>query len=145
MKPTIGRIVLYRVSQADQEELRSNSAKVLPAVVVYAFTEECVNLQVFCDGPVGTVWKISIMQGKEAGQWDWPAIIPGGEVVVVAAPVQAAELLRQRARDYANESPEASPEIGTVAALDELVAASYEQAAQIAELIASLRENPKKK
>lgn len=66
-----GRIVFYRVGSVDSDNMKHNQAEVLPAIVVQVWTKECVNLQVFCDGPVGTEWKTSVVQGTEPGQWDF--------------------------------------------------------------------------
>lgn len=86
MKPTVGRIVDYHVSENDSAELKSNSAKKLPAIVSAAWGGETVNLRILADGPhVG--WKTSVMMCDAAdpqpGYWSWPvketATANGGE------------------------------------------------------------------
>lgn len=72
-KLTKCRIVLYRVNKPEgHEELRNNAATYLPAMVVTPFGDDVANLQVFVDGPAGTVWLTSVKQGDEPGQWQWP-------------------------------------------------------------------------
>lgn len=77
-KVTAGRIVHYRVAEFDSAE-RSNGVApgdLLPAIVVRVWEDSPdhrVQLQVFTDSPVGTVWKTSIAQGDAHGQWSWPA------------------------------------------------------------------------
>ena len=71
MKPTIGRIVLYRVGQGDDHELKNNDAKVLPAMIVRVWGDTCVNLKVFADG-YRDIWKTSVTQGDGEYQWSWP-------------------------------------------------------------------------
>jgi len=71
MKPTVGRIVLYRVGAADHADLRYNGNQVLPAIVVRVFTDTCISLKIFTDGPTD-VWKTSVVQGDGEYQWQWP-------------------------------------------------------------------------
>ena len=71
MKPTIGRIVLYRVRPDDPPELRNNRAEVLPAIITAVFSDTVVNLKIFTDGSVD-VWHTSRSLGSELGQWSWP-------------------------------------------------------------------------
>jgi hypothetical protein len=97
MKPTIGRIVNYKLNQEDKSLLSNafmivsdtiegqqlvydgsgrsnNNQDELPAIIVSVWSDTCINLQVFVDGNTGILWKTSINQGNEAGQWNWPYI-----------------------------------------------------------------------
>jgi hypothetical protein len=83
MKPTIGRIVHFRIGGTDADpELR-------PATVVRVWSKDCVNLQVDFDGendkkfppPVGPDtdevhrgrgWRKSVSEGDGVGEWRWP-------------------------------------------------------------------------
>lgn len=68
-QPKIGDRVLYRVSEADEPNVRHNAAQLLPAVVVATFGREgCANLKLFTDGPVN-VWKTSVLRGDGPGCW----------------------------------------------------------------------------
>jgi len=69
-KPKIGDIVLYKVGEADSSELRSNYAEVLPAIVVMVWSDECVNLKVFTDGPVDA-WRTSALAGNDPYCWQF--------------------------------------------------------------------------
>lgn len=83
MNPTIGRIVHYKLSDWDREQIvvraerpgvNANEPRVgdvYPAIVVRVFGGEQCNLQVFCDGDL-THWASSRAQGDEPGQWTWP-------------------------------------------------------------------------
>lgn len=71
-KLTVGRIVHYQVASVDDANIKHNHVELLPAVVVRVWSETTVNLKVLTDGPVD-VWKTSIVQGDEPGQWNWPA------------------------------------------------------------------------
>lgn len=67
---TIGRIVHYVLSDNEHR----------PAIIVGAYGNNIVNLQVFTDGDndsqaFGTVWRSSVEQDeefKEQGTWHWP-------------------------------------------------------------------------
>lgn len=62
MKPTIGRIVLFRVDKNTQ----------FPAIITRVWAPEfteAVNLQVFKDHIVESF--TSVFKGEGAGQWDW--------------------------------------------------------------------------
>lgn len=81
MKPTIGRIVHYRLNQDDANLLGGNSRKgdIVPAIVVRVWSDECVNLKVFGDGPTDA-WKTSSTLLNETRKnetedpgWFWPA------------------------------------------------------------------------
>ncbi len=93
MKPTIGRIVNYRVRE---NEVRA-------AMIVNIFGDgPYIQLQVFLDGlndsfyderpglsgqlmfskeeqRQGMAWRTSVAQGDEIGQWNWPAITEAAE------------------------------------------------------------------
>lgn len=82
-QPTIGRTVLYRLSDADTRHIQqqrthngvaANAARTgdrYPAVVVSTPGGESVNLQVSLDGP-DTLWAASRHEGDEPGTWAWP-------------------------------------------------------------------------
>jgi hypothetical protein len=89
MQPTIGRIVHYRLSAQDADEIATRRALVVTqdghergnsvyeglacsAVVVAVSTPEIVNLQVLLDGD-GSHWATSRHEGDEPGTWSWPA------------------------------------------------------------------------
>ncbi len=77
MKPTIGRIVIYRLTDADKEYLRDaqansipvNVSEELPAVIVAVWSENCINVKVFVDGITNSIWKTSINEGTQPGMW----------------------------------------------------------------------------
>lgn len=78
MKPTIGRIVIYKLTQQDRDALKAlgssnpnNGASEAPAIVVRVWGESCVNLKVMCDGE-HTLWKTSSILGELDGNWQWP-------------------------------------------------------------------------
>lgn len=89
MKPTIGRIVHYRLSQADVTEinekrrsrnLRGNpvtEGKVVPAIVAVVWPDEFgpgvpgVNEQALLDGE-DSLWICSRKEGTKPGEWSWP-------------------------------------------------------------------------
>ncbi|SBT64230.1 hypothetical protein GA0070622_1200 [Micromonospora sediminicola] len=87
MLPTIGRIVLYTLSQFDVDAINfnrqnspspnagnfANAGDTYPAVVVRVFGGDAANLQVLLDGP-DTYWATSRPQGEagEQGRWNWP-------------------------------------------------------------------------
>jgi hypothetical protein len=70
-RPSVGRIVLYRVSGADSSRLRANGATILPAMIVRVHDNGTVNLKVFCDGPLDE-WIVLIEEGNAPGRWEWP-------------------------------------------------------------------------
>lgn len=86
-RPTIGRIVLFKVSED----------VVRPAIITQTWNDDCVNLVVFPDGTndgaavdwdnrfhvrspqasmaggyMGGVWVTSVTKGDSPGQWNWP-------------------------------------------------------------------------
>lgn len=81
MKPTIGRIVLYRPSPADGF---ANEEVERPAIVVAVHSETCVSLQVFTAGRddgiilngefVNVLCKTSVSYSEEKSprSWYWP-------------------------------------------------------------------------
>ncbi|SDM77645.1 hypothetical protein [Streptomyces wuyuanensis] len=98
MKPSIGRIVHYSLSQQDAEAINrrrrdfhegggaseqrgfighvgnhAEEGDIYPAVVVRVWEESTitVNLQVFLDGN-DAFWATSRAEGTEAGTWAWP-------------------------------------------------------------------------
>lgn len=80
-KPALGRIVRYRLTEADVLEhgQRLNGQQPgdeCPAMIVRVFSENepgTCNLRVLPDGPRDTIWKTSVVMGDEPGQWHWPA------------------------------------------------------------------------
>ena len=102
MEPTVGRIVHYRLSKRDAEQInrrRTDGASIakritaekwpvgaqahigntvregdsLPLLIVAINSVTSINGQVFLDGN-DTFWAISVSEGPEAGQWSWPEI-----------------------------------------------------------------------
>ena len=95
MKPTIGRIVHYRLAVEDAIAINDRrhdyltyrgqstpgaqpsmgntvqSGEVVPAIVVRV-GDFGVNLQVFLDGN-DTLWVTSVDEGEGDGTWSWPA------------------------------------------------------------------------
>ena len=84
MKPTIGRIVIYCPTKAEQE-LFNNFQTKCPAIIVSVWSDTCVNLKVLHDG-IYDRWKTSInkfdpsikIPGTDLpsieNTWDWPVI-----------------------------------------------------------------------
>ena len=89
MIPALGLIVIYNTTEAERNEMEAvNKAKgkqmcniqqQLPALIVAVWNNEgepategtVVNLQVMMDGH-GCIWKTSVHQGNEPGQWMEP-------------------------------------------------------------------------
>lgn len=70
MKPTIGRIVIYKYG--DHEKCAHvNGAEQCPAVIVRVWTDTCVNLKLIEDGPQNS-WKTSVSMGDVKTNWQWP-------------------------------------------------------------------------
>jgi hypothetical protein len=75
-KPSIGRIVHYKLSAQDVEEYSSslNGMRVgdaCAAIVVRAFGGTSANLRLLLDGrEIG--WVTSAPEGDQPGQWSWP-------------------------------------------------------------------------
>jgi len=82
MKPTIGRIVIYNVSD-EQKIAMENSYKntgkscnvqsKLPAIIVAVWSDIVVNLKVITDGNED-LWITSVHQGDGQTEWNWPNI-----------------------------------------------------------------------
>jgi hypothetical protein len=72
--PTVGRIVHYF---PHANEFTGNDSSPVPAVIVRVWSDVCVNLKVFTDGPLD-IWKTSICKKPDGlldnvtGFWDWP-------------------------------------------------------------------------
>lgn len=100
MKPAIGRIVHYKVAESDgfakwyEDGLldrRIDAGELLPAIIVHDWGKGCVNLQVFVDGPAGTKYRTSVVEGSEPGDWSWPLLIFEVDPKTVATEEAAAE------------------------------------------------------
>lgn len=103
MTPTIGRIVNYKLSAEDAEQInrRRTHAKAIadrikedkwpigaqahignavtagqefPMIIVAVWSETCVNGQVFLDG-TDNYWALSRLSGDEEQQWKFPTRI----------------------------------------------------------------------
>jgi hypothetical protein len=75
MKPTIGRIVHYKLTDdeiSNLDGIHNNKMSLLPAIITTVWSDTCINVQVFVDGHKGSFWKTSINEGSEAGSWSWP-------------------------------------------------------------------------
>ena len=98
MKPSIGRIVHYTLSESDAERITKRRADfaahvksdgyadtgyvahygngvragdVFPAIIIRAWADDSVNAQVFLDG-TDTFWITSHREGEGPGTWSWP-------------------------------------------------------------------------
>lgn len=89
---TVGRLVLYKLSQQDADEInrrrdgfqeegwpltaqrhvgnRAYEGDTLPCLVVTVHSDECFNGQVFLDGN-DSLWVTSTIKGETPGTWDW--------------------------------------------------------------------------
>lgn len=67
MKPSIGRIVIYRYP----EGVLVNGVNVCPAMIVRVWSDTMVNLKLIEDGEL-VVWRTSVSAGTEANTWSWP-------------------------------------------------------------------------
>ncbi len=103
MKPTIGRIVHYKLSEQDVLEInrrRTNGyeiklkmtegkwsvgsqahignevqvGEIFPMIIVKVWSDTCVNGQVILDGN-DQFWKTSPSLGEQNGEWNWPKIV----------------------------------------------------------------------
>jgi hypothetical protein len=77
MLATIGRIVIYKLTEADKNALRHfncNTPEELPAIVVSVWSESCINVKVIVDGSIPDLWKTSVNLGDQQGNWRWPEI-----------------------------------------------------------------------
>jgi hypothetical protein len=95
-EPTIGRTVLYRVTEYDAEQINRRrkaayesgayaeqngtiahignqvaEGQEFPAVIVRLWSGDLVNLQVQLDGN-DTFWATSRKEGEDVGTWHWP-------------------------------------------------------------------------
>jgi hypothetical protein len=87
LTPTIGRIVLYKLSESDANDIKHrrgaaqgnvpHAGEVYPAVVVRSWGGPSVNLQVFLDGP-DSYWAPSRKEGTVEGCWTWPRLDASG-------------------------------------------------------------------
>jgi hypothetical protein len=68
MKPTIGRIVIYKYSENCSHQ---NGSDECPAMIVRVWSDTTVNLKLIEDGPINS-WKTSVIQGDGKGNWQWP-------------------------------------------------------------------------
>lgn len=68
MKPTAGRIVLYTPMAG---EFTGNDTSPVPAIITRVWSDECVNLKVFSDGP-SDYWVTSVLLGEGYRTWAWP-------------------------------------------------------------------------
>lgn len=80
MDVTIGRVVIYKTTESDQELMRitpnCNVAEELPAIIVVVHSKDkdpLVNLNVKLDGE-GSLWATSVQAGDEPGEWRFPEI-----------------------------------------------------------------------
>lgn len=84
VKPTVGRIVLYKLSERDVQAISEDrglgsatqcnlhrTGNVLPMIIVSVWPGDDVNGQVFLDGNF-TLWVKTVSQGDGFGQWQWP-------------------------------------------------------------------------
>ena len=80
MKPTIGRIVIYNVTDAQKKAMEDsykntgkpcNIQSKLPAIIVAVWSDICVNLKVITDGQ-DDLWVTSSSQGDGPYNWNWP-------------------------------------------------------------------------
>lgn len=86
-QPTIGRTVLYRLSEDDAKHITHQrvhsgvtgnfveAGQVYPAVVVRIFPGNphgVVNLRVLLDGQDPPLWATSRHEGDQPGTWAWP-------------------------------------------------------------------------
>lgn len=74
----IGATVLYLLTEEEKKALHTlgcNSSDELPATVVAVWGPECCNVKVHIDGPVGDLWKTSILPGDQPGHYKHIGII----------------------------------------------------------------------
>jgi hypothetical protein len=72
MKPTIGRIVIFKQSK---HETPRNGTREHPAMITRVHGDDCVNLQVFFDaGPVSVTTSVlrAGVASEDSMSWDWP-------------------------------------------------------------------------
>lgn len=97
--PTIGRIVHYYPGTSDptlsdrEGSWNNNGAKVLPAIILQAFSPVLANLMVFtANGDAVVVRRYSVQEksailpygdfqdGQEPSYWEWPPLVPAKAV-----------------------------------------------------------------
>lgn len=66
MIPTVGRMVYYKSYGSPKGEYKSEDRA---AVITKVHNATCVDLCVF--NPTGLFFNTSVVQGSDAGQWDW--------------------------------------------------------------------------
>lgn len=76
----IGKRVLYKLTKEDEKQIEewrkngvvnpSTEGAVLPGVIV-ADWGGCVNISVTTDGEITPLWKTSVSEGSENGQWQF--------------------------------------------------------------------------
>lgn len=98
MRPSMGRIVLYRLTEGDVERARDRdrsdgrialnglgAGDLVPAMVLRVFddypmpdggTGIAVNLRLFIDGNHDG-WATSVHEGTALGHWSWPPRVEG--------------------------------------------------------------------
>jgi len=73
----IGDVVMYKTTSEERKKMESmpncNVQMMLPAIVVAVWGQECVNLNVICDGEM-MLWKTSSPKGDGEMCWNWPEI-----------------------------------------------------------------------
>lgn len=76
MKPTIGRIVHYHVTQSNVEHCARlgiiySVGDIAPMLITRLYAEGHVNGQVYFDGP-DVLFALGVGEGTKPGQWSWP-------------------------------------------------------------------------
>ena len=73
----IGDVVMYKTTSEERKKMESmpncNVQMMLPAIVVAVWGQECVNLNVICDGEM-MLLKTSSPKGDGEMCWNWPEI-----------------------------------------------------------------------
>lgn len=81
MKASIGRIVHFTFPHSDVQGFSSHAGQtqIVPAIIVCAFSDECVNLRVFPDSDGPSIVKTSVPLQNESSNpndgfyWQWPS------------------------------------------------------------------------
>jgi hypothetical protein len=74
-QPSLGRVVIYTLTELDKTLFSNNGASECPATIVRVWDNGMVNLRLQNDGE-GSPWRTSIHQGDQPGQWNWPKFVP---------------------------------------------------------------------
>lgn len=77
MKPTVGRIVIFKQGSAEQPR---NGQIEHPAIITHVFNDTTVNLQVFFDGgPVSAATSVPYENTADpiSASWSWPPRVEG--------------------------------------------------------------------